>query len=314
MKIFQSIAALNQSINGQVVAIIGNFDGVHIGHQSLLQEVVTHKSDEDRLVVVTFKPHPDFIIKKNKNFLITNYDEKYQLLEQCGVDYVFEVHFNEGLRNQDPTEFFNEHILAIKGLSTFYFGEDFSLGKNRCFGINDALNVLELRGIVGKKLNKLLVGEKVVSSTLIRDLIDKANFEEVSVFLGRPYDFAAKVVDGKKIGRRLNFKTANLLLNTDQKYPQVGVYAALVKVDEDVFWGAMNVGTNPTISSEESLKIEVHILNFEKEIYNLEISVRPIQKIRDEICFNSLEELKEQIRLDIERVKGLRSDSSSIDW
>ena len=304
MKIIDTIAELN-SLNYSLVATIGNFDGVHLGHQHLIEQIKTKKSDSQRILILTFTPHPEFIISGVIHHVITPLKLKYKKLKECGVDYIFEIKFTDKLRNMPPDQFFSEYIISIKNLEVFFLGEDFSLGKNRCFGHKNAVLSLASKNIKHEILHKISQDSKCISSTLIRQKIFEAEFDVVEKYLGHRFSFTSEVIKGKQVGRVLNYKTANLKVDLQQIYPANGVYAVRVKYKKQKYSGAMNVGLNPSVSTSENLKIEIHLLGFSGEIYGEVLEVMPVQKIRNEVKFDNLDDLKKQIANDIEKVKSI---------
>ena len=307
MNVVKSTSEIN-ALGENFVVIIGNFDGVHIGHQHMIEQIKQNKKLEEKVIVLTFEPHPDIIISDRKNFLIDSKDQKYRKLAKSGVDYVYEVDFTTELRNMAPGDFIYKNIVEIANLKTFFMGPDFSLGKDRCYTISDAEKNLANHGIKTEVLEKLEIEKQVISSSLIREMIGKAKFAEVRKYLGADYNIRSSIEGGNKIGRKINFRTANLILDERRVYPETGVYCVKVYLNNEEHIGAMNIGKNPTISDKGVVKIEVHILDFSNEVYGCELKVVPEKKIRDEIKFSNLDSLRTQISKDIDYVKKYFND------
>lgn len=305
MIVFNTVNDINEGIQDPIFAIIGNFDGVHKGHVNLLNDIKKEKSfATEKILVITFAPHPEMIIHSKNHYLISSQDEKYKLLREAGVDYIFEINFTDELRNLNPDKFFQDFILSMKNLKKFFMGEDFSLGKDKCFGISNAKELLAKNNIETQVLQKILINDEVVSSTQIRKLILESRFAEATNLLGHPFSIEAKIFKGKQIGRTLGIPTANLIVNSDLIYPTVGVYSVKVEYRNKLYLGVMNVGLNPTTIVCDRLKLEVHILDFSENLYSEHIKVYPVQRIRDEKKFENLELLALQIKKDIQVAKS----------
>ncbi len=302
--------------NSKVVVAIGNFDGLHKGHQKLLQiaknEVVNRKLP---LGIITFDPHPrDFFSNSKSNFLLTDFLEKKRLFKDFGIDYFFKIKFNEGLRILKPENFIKLILKNIVKTDCIYAGENFRFGKNREGSLSD--RVLFQKYNIDAKTCKLHknVNDQIVSSEVIRKSILSLDFKFVKSCLGRNWALTGDVKKGDQNGRKLGFPTANLeLLKTLE--PKFGVYFTRTRImtqDGSEFTSEFmpsitNFGIRPTLDGQKKL-FETHILNHEdyfknNEIYDHRIYVEVLDFLRDEKKFNSFEELKDQILKDVKKAK-----------
>lgn len=272
----------------EVCAAIGNFDGVHLGHQKLIEECKRHGY---KSAVLTFYPHPSVFIKKINNYpLITPLEHKKEILSRMGIDYLIVIEFNEEVANI-PKEKFIE-IMKVLNIKACVCGYDFTFGKMALGTISDLEKNFEFY-----EVKKFVFDNVRVSSTYIKELLTDGNVEEANRLLGRTFSIRGRVKYGNQIGRTIGFPTANL--NYQNYYiPGNGVYFVNVRVDGELYLGMCNVGNNPTFNFKIDRQIEINIFNFDEDIYDSQIEVLFVKKIRDEIKFDSALSLKKQLKID----------------
>ena len=277
------------------VVTIGNFDGVHLGHQALLDEVKKRAHDlKLESAVITFEPNPKDYFSQNKpQTRISSLREKIELFNEIKIDRVHIIKFNQEFSKVTANEFISVLIKKLK-VKEIVVGEDF------CFGVGREGSIKQLSesSMELNIKNKILIDGKRISSTLIRNLLANDKLYEANKYIGRPYSISGKVVHGEKRGRKIGFPTANIHMRHNRP-PLKGVFA--VKFQNH--FGVANLGIRPSIKGEKKLQLEVHLLNFSSDLYGQHVSVIFLKKLRDEKKFKSLDELKEQIKLDVIKAK-----------
>jgi riboflavin kinase / FMN adenylyltransferase len=305
MKIIKGIENLKRPFRNPVVTL-GNFDGVHLGHQRILEKV---KEEASKLggegVVITFEPHPLKVLAPEKFLpLLTPFRKKMMLIEKAGIETVLCIEFSLTFSEISPSEFIRSILTEKVKVKKVIIGYNYHFGKGQkgdTQTLKDAGRVCDFEVEV---VEPLKVGQTIVSSSKIRDMIQKGEVEEASKLLGRDYPIIGKVVEGAKRGQTLGFPTANLE-KSDELYPKTGVYAVEVVWHQRSFNGLASVGFNPTFSHGQTEKgggfsLEVYILNFNHEIYGEEIQINFKRRIRDEVRFDSPSHLIHQIQKDIQ--------------
>ena len=277
------------------VVTIGNFDGVHLGHQALLTEVKKRAHDlKLESAVITFEPNPKDYFSQNKpQTRISSLREKIELFNEIKIDRVHIIKFNQEFSKVTANEFISVLIKQLK-VKEIVVGEDFCFGRGR----EGSIKQLSASSMKLNIKNKILMDGKRISSTLIRNLLANDKLDEANKYIGRPYSISGKVVHGEKRGRKIGFPTANIHMRHNRP-PLKGVFA--VKFQNH--FGVANLGIRPSIKGEKKLQLEVHLLNFSSDLYGQHVSVIFLKKLRDEKKFKSLEELKEQIKLDVIKAK-----------
>ena len=277
------------------VVTIGNFDGVHLGHQALLNEVKKRAHDlKLESAVITFEPNPKDYFSQNKpQTRISSLREKIELFNEIKIDRVHIIKFNQEFSKVTANEFISVLIKQLK-VKEIVVGEDFCFGRGREGGIKQ----LSASSMKLNIKNKILIDGKRISSTLIRNLLANDKLDQANKYIGRPYSISGKVVHGEKRGRKIGFPTANIHMRHNRP-PLKGVFA--VKFQNH--FGVANLGIRPSIKGEKKLQLEVHLLNFSSDLYGQHVSVIFLKKLRDEKKFKSLDELKEQIKLDVIKAK-----------
>jgi len=275
------------------------FDGVHLGHQKVILSAVKNAERYDSIsTIVTFSQHPGYIKSKTHPRLITTFEEKLELFKKLGVQAVVILDFTDELSRISAEDYLKNFL--IMGLNA----KSISVGYNHHFGANKKGDCNLLRSYSAefnyevKVISPVTIDGHVVSSSAIRKHIHSGDVDIATKMLGRPYSIKNIVVEGKHRGRLLGFPTANLNLPPDKSCPKAGVYSGIVDIDEKKYFSVVNVGKRPTYGDLVENLIEAHILDFDGDIYNKEIEVSFLSRIRDEKKFASEDELKEQIKLD----------------
>jgi riboflavin kinase/FMN adenylyltransferase len=300
MKVFRDLEHLNAEVTGDIAVTMGNFDGVHLGHQDLINQI-RKRSNSSKLLVITFRPHPIFVLRPDKDIhLIQTYDDKLKQLDKKGVDYILELNFDDSLRVLSGEEFLNQIILQIKNIQCFFMGFDFSIGDKETGTKDFVKEKLQEHSIPCYECEPFMISGKRISSSLIRDVILSGDVKAAESYLGRNWIISGDVVHGKKVGRGLGFPTANLRLDEQLYLPKLGVYVVDVNYNDKKYRGVLNIGKNPTIDSDEKIKVECHILEFNEVIYDQNIEVLFLARIRDEQKFENRDELIKKINEDIE--------------
>jgi riboflavin kinase/FMN adenylyltransferase len=278
---------------------IGNFDGVHLGHQAIISQMVQQANANGKpLIVITFCPNPsDFFNPHIQSFYLSTPEEKEALLLSLGVDRVLTFKFDRDFANLTPEEF----LTGLKdklALETLVVGEDFSLGKNRQGTIPVLRDIGEKLSFKLEVLPSVKLGSKDISSTKIRRLLDQGQVDEVADLLGRHYAISGVVTHGSDRGARIGLPTANITHWPKKKLPAIGVYATHVDLRGESYLGITNVGYRPTFENQEIANIETFIFDFNDDIYGEEMKVSFIAKIRDEQKFLGVEAFLAQIERD----------------
>ena len=291
---------------------IGNFDGLHIGHQAILKKIKNNaKKFNSKTIVFFTEPHAAEYFSKvrdeNKNPppRICPWREKVKLLKKSEIDFACFLKFNNDLRTMSPEEFITQ-ILDSINLVSFTVGDDFRFGADRKGDTDLLKNWGDKNGILVENTETIIFNGKRVSSTRIREEILNNNFKNAESLLGRPYTFSGKVVHGQHLGRTINIPTANIWL-PNQRLPIKGVYAVKCRLNNLCLNGIANMGVRPTVGGEKPV-LEVHLFEFNENIYSQRLRVKFIEKIRDEKKFDNLDMLKSQIQEDISIAKNILSN------
>ena len=285
------------------VLTIGTFDGVHLGHRKIiarLNELATQIQGES--VIFTFDPHPRKVIapKETNLRLLTTLDEKIDLFMQSGIDHLIIYPFTPEFAQLNYEEFVEKILVAQIHTQYLVVGYDHKFGKNRQGDYRFLKACADRHKFQIEELDVLLMNESHISSTKIREAIQHGDFETANTFLGYPFTLHGTVVEGQKIGRKIQFPTANIeASDPDKIIPGYGVYAVQVKVQEKIYRGMLNIGSRPTVNSNaDHRSVEVNIFDFESDIYGESIEIIFFSKLREEQKFESLEVLKEQLEND----------------
>jgi len=302
MKIFDHLDKIREPFKNAVITI-GNFDGVHIGHQALFHEVIEKAETIDGTsIAMTFEPHPIRVLKQNGHPpLITLYEQKAELIERTGIDVLICVPFTEAFASLSADQFIRDLLIKKIGMKAIVVGEDYRFGKNRegnldmmrSYGPDYGFTVIVADWI---KTSRGFAGR--ISSTKIRELVTDGHMTEAAKMLGRYYQIRGRVVTGRdRGGKLLGIPTANINLY-DELCPKTGIYAVTVECRGNHHNGVANIGYSPTFEDHE-FTVEVHILDFNDNIYGKKIRVNFIKRIRDEIKFSNISALIDQIKKDV---------------
>lgn len=307
MKIFETIEEIS-GIEPTAVAL-GNFDGVHLGHQELIKRTVEKaKADGLKAAVFTFSNHPKNLLpkeKKIKNILTTS--EKEKIIESLGVDYLFNVPFTKTMMSMDPADFIDELLIGRFNMKAAFCGFNFHFGF-KASGNPDVLREQgALKGFDVCEMAPYKIKGDIVSSSLIRTLIASGQVEKCKTYMGRHYDIGGEVVVGNRLGRKLGFPTSNLIIDPTMVTPPNGVYVTNCIYNGVSYPSVTNVGIKPTIGTYNK-NVETHIFNFDKELYGKHITVEFLKKTRDEVKFDDLRDLSEQIVRDCREARAFHAN------
>lgn len=294
-----------QEINNQPLSItIGNFDGVHLGHQDFLNYIKNDAVKNNlKLLVITFIPHPAFVLKAQPHYLLNTYNERRTLLANAKVDYLLELDFTRDFSTLTPEEFLDKFVFSSKNVKKIFLGYDFHFGANKSGNFELAKSQAVRRGVELIVHSEYKVSTDAVSSSRIRNLIRSGEVGEVPALLGRNYFLCGRVIKGEGRGRQIGFPTANLGYDLNMIMPSNGVYITRTRLSNMTYESVTNVGVNPTFTDGYEIHVETHLLGFSRDIYGEEMSVEFVKKIRDEKKFASVNELVTQIGIDVENVK-----------
>ncbi|MFA5375401.1 MAG: bifunctional riboflavin kinase/FAD synthetase [Dehalococcoidia bacterium] len=290
---------------------IGVFDGVHLGHQLLINKV-KEKADANNLesVVVTFLHHPRLILGHQSQItFITSIEERVQLLKNLGVSHVVTLSFTHELARLNATEYIKLMMQYLK-MRELVIGPDFALGRGREGNIHSLRSLGEELGFGIEVVPPLLSQGEVVSSTAIRGALSRGEITKITKFLGRRFTLNGQVEHGDARGKTLGYPTANLIPEEEQALPADGVYVAYAIIDSHRYKAVLNIGVRPTFRGEHRI-IEVHIIDFSSNIYGQDLTIELVDRLRDEMKFPGPEELKAQLSKDVELAKVLLERSGS---
>jgi len=290
MQVFRHLPPANAACG----VTIGNYDGFHLGHQKILETLISESRNKGlETAVITFDPHPkEFFSPESAPSRIISLREKLEFFEGLDIDRVYIIKFNKKFSEIKSEEFITT-LRKIKA-ELVVVGEDFKFGNKREGTIKDISK--ELIEVIGVK--EITSGTQRISSTTIRKSLHDGDFIKAELLMGRPYSISGKVIHGNKLGRVIGFPTANIHMFHNRP-PLKGVFA--VKLREN--FGVANLGTRPTIGGISKLHLEVHLFNFSDDLYGQHVHITFLKKIRDELKFDSIDELKKQISIDIEKTK-----------
>ncbi|WP_299582503.1 bifunctional riboflavin kinase/FAD synthetase [uncultured Sunxiuqinia sp.] len=306
MKVYRDVSQFNVA---KPVLTVGSFDGVHLGHRKVikhLNEIASQQGGES--VIFTFAPHPRLVLKKDPGSLrlLTTLEEKIELLEQAGVDHLIIYPFTQTFSELSYTDFVRILLVNQLQIDSLVVGYDHKFGKDRK-GDFDMLQSLSLAfQFKLEKLDVLISDNANISSTKIRKALQEGDITKANRYLGYPFSLHGTVVEGQKLGRKIQFPTANIEASDPHKIiPGYGVYAVLVNLNGVTHRGMLNIGTRPTINKNaDHRSIEVHIFDFDKDVYGQQLELKFIKKIREEQKFGSIEGLRSQLEEDKASIQG----------
>lgn len=293
-----------QPIESPTSATIGNFDGVHIGHQKIISSVKKEAAEKDlSSCVITFHPHPQKVLQNIDVPLLVPIRERLKLLERQGVDYVACYTFTPELSKISAKDFITDTLVGKLNLKHLIVGPDFSFGRKR-EGNAELLKIMgEQYGFETKVLGPATIGGEVVSSSAVRGFVTDGDVKKATTFLGYDFYIEGQVIEGERRGTKIGFPTLNLDTDWDI-LPKVGVYATRVYIDGEKKGSITNVGYRPTFGSDELL-VETHVFDFDRDIYKKRVRVEFVDRVRDERKFDSADALVDQIKKDVVRVKEI---------
>lgn len=300
MKVYRHINEFSGCANAVVTT--GTFDGLHIGHRTILNRIkeLARKTGGET-VVLTFFPHPRMVLfPDNKDLkLIDTIDERIAFLEKEGIDHLIIHPFSKEFSRLSSVEFVREFLVNKINTKILVIGYNHQFGRNREGSFEHLKEYSSLYGFEVEEIPAKLIDDVDVSSTKIRKALTDGDIKTANAYLNRNFTLSGKVSHGNKIGREIGFPTANMLVEESYKIiPGNGVYAVKVCFNGNTYNAMLNIGYRPTFNTESNIKIEVHIFDFDEDIYDKIIQVKFIDRIRDEIKFNNAEELKIQLNHD----------------
>ena len=306
MKLYRSLKKINTLKNS--VVSIGMFDGVHLGHASVINRVIAIAKEKNiKSIIITFSNSPvSYFSKDNIDLQITTSKEKIELFRKTQLDYLFVIEFNDYIANLIPSTFMNDILISLFKVSYMVFGYDNHFGKNRegTFKyITENFKDIKAELIIASKKDRI-----TISSTRIKEEIVNGNIINANKLLGHPYNISGKVVKGMQLGRKLGFPTANITYDNNEKIlPKNGVYYTVTIIKEKKYISITNIGIKPSVQESNCISIETHILDFNQSIYGQNITIVFIDRIRNEIKFNHINDLIDQITKDVSTVRKLNS-------
>lgn len=308
MKIYRNIADITGPFTNACVTI-GNFDGVHKGHQQLFSRVVQKaRSLDGTSVVITFDPHPLQVLLPGGIKLISTCQQKEELIEQSGIDALLVIPFTREFAKTTANSFVADLLVKKLGVKELVVGYDYAFGKGRSGNIDFLKQQGQLFGFPVTVVEACYLGEQLVSSTKIRELVKEGKMAAARELLGRYYQIRGTVRVGKQRGGKvIGYPTANLKFNDEDLVPKHGVYVTQVFCEDQYYSGILNIGYNPTFG-EEQLVAETHIFDFNEDIYGKPIKVNLLQFLRSEKKFSGAEELAKQINKDVLLAKKILAE------
>ncbi|MBO1255332.1 bifunctional riboflavin kinase/FAD synthetase [Alteromonas sp. 5E99-2] len=304
MELVRGVHNLSAKHTGCVLTI-GKFDGVHLGHQAVLKRL-KQKANEMQLpsAVMVFEPQPEEVFAPiDAPARLSTLRDKATLLAEQGIDRLICIRFDKRFAALSPEAFIRDLLVEKLGIQYLVVGDDFRFGRKRAGDFAMLLDAGKREQFDVVNTASFRLHDSRISSTAIRESIEQNEFEIAHEMLGRPFSISGKVIHGNKKGRTIGFPTANVLLNRCRS-PLQGVFAVTVTLGTIRYFGVANIGSRPTIDGTR-VQLEVHIFKYSGDLYGKRIDVTPISKIRDEIKFNSFDELKKQISLDAEKALTL---------
>lgn len=304
MQVFNDIHQLAAVLPGACVASTGTFDGVHLGHRKILTALAAAgKKRNLPSLLVTFWPHPRLVLfpEDPQLKLLNTPEEKYELLSSIGIDYLLVIPFSKEFSRMSSLEFVRDLLVHQLRANHLVMGYDHHFGRNREGSIANMKEFGNLYNFTVEEVDALQINEVAVSSSKIRSFIEEGNIIAANSFLGYSYSLSAGVTSGDQRGKSLGFPTANLVpTNSLKLLPLPGVYGVWVQTLFGNHQGMMNIGTNPTFTEDNALKLEVHLFDFDGNLYNSQVKVSFVHRIRDERKFSNADELVAQLLQDKE--------------
>lgn len=314
MKIYEGLNGFNRLEYAVVTS--GTFDGVHLGHQKILRKLVEEAArSKGESVLITFWPHPRMVLNNNMHFLqlINTMEEKQQILRDIGIQHLVLIPFTKEFAETSSTDFIKKILVDTIGTKKLIIGYNHRFGKNREGSFDSLLLNAPTYGFEIEEIPRHEIDHIGISSTKIRQALSTGDVATAEKYLGRPYSLTGLVSHGEKLGRKIGYPTANLIIEETYKLiPANGVYAVKVHLNKKKYSGMLNIGFRPTVKGE-TLRIEVHVFDFNREIYDQRIKLDIKHRIRDERSFKDLEELSAQLTRDKESsLKLLKNEEEKL--
>jgi riboflavin kinase/FMN adenylyltransferase len=298
LKLFHSINDFRST--KKTILTLGTFDGVHIGHKKILERITQNtENGKYESLVLTFFPHPRMVLQEKSEIkLLNTISEKTKLLEETGIENLVIHPFNESFSRLTAEEFVHSILVDQFHIQKIIIGHDHRFGRNRTADINDLIAFGKEYGFEVEQISAQEIQDVSVSSTKIRKALDEGNIPLANDYLGYSYFLTGEIVKGKQLGRTIGFPTANIHIEEDyKKIPKNGVYVVRTFINKKEVFGMMNIGFNPTVNGEKQT-IEVHLFDFDADIYGQKIEVSLLNYLREEQKFGSVALLKEQLNQD----------------
>ena len=290
------------------ILTIGTFDGIHLGHQSIIENLLNSKKTKaDCATIITFEPHPQFIIESNKKNikLLTTIEEKIEILKSFDIDRLIIIPFTKEFSQINSLDFLEKILIKKIGFNKIIIGYDHAFGKNRHGNIDIIKKLASGFNFEINLVSPLSIDNTIISSTIIRELLLKGDVAKASEFLSRNYSLRGKVIKGEGLGRKLNAPTANLsLLNTNKLIPKDGIYAVWATFSDKKYKSVLYIGNKPTFLGKQH-SIELNVFNFSGDLYDQVIEIEFIDRIRDDIKFNNTSDLITQINIDKQKARQI---------
>lgn len=290
------------------VVTIGTFDGVHIGHQTIIDRLTTiAKAENLQAVVLTFFPHPRLVVQNDTSVkLINTIDEKAKLLQQKGIDHLVVKSFTKEFSRLTALEYVRDVLVNTLHVKHIIVGYDHHFGRNRTANISDLREYGDFYDFKVTEINAQEVDNVAVSSTKIRRALAEGDISTANRFLGYQFMLNAKVIKGKGLGHTIGFPTANLKVQENYKLiPKTGVYLVKSVMDSKPVYGMMNIGHNPTVGMSNTIALEVHYLEFDGNLYGHTLEIQFLERLRDEQKFESINDLQQQLQRDRQACKAI---------
>ncbi|WP_109301649.1 bifunctional riboflavin kinase/FAD synthetase [Aquimarina sp. AU474] len=298
MKLYNSANTYDN--NTPTVVTIGTFDGVHIGHKKIIERLIeSAKRNGLNSVVLTFFPHPRMVLQQDSNIkLINTIDERIQILKNTGLDSLVIHPFTKEFSRLTAGEYVQQMLLDCLNIRHVIIGYDHRFGRNRNSNITDLASYGIQNDFTVEEISKQDIDDVAISSTKIRQALLEGDISRANMYLGYNFMLTGKVIKGKELGRKLNYPTANLHIAEDYKLiPKKGVYVVQAKIDNKLYFGMMNIGTNPTVNGTQQ-SIETHFFDASFNLYDKKIQIEMLKRIRDEKKFDSVDQLQEAMQND----------------
>lgn len=293
---------LNSYTKSPSAITIGTFDGVHLGHQKIIKRLLNIAEEKGlQSVILTFFPHPRMVLQSAVEIkLLNTIEERQEILSSLGLDHLIIKKFTKDFSKLPADQYVKDILVDKLNAKYIIIGYDHRFGKNRRADINDLIEFGKLYDFKVEEISVKDVEEVAVSSTKIRNALNSGDIKTANSFLGYDYFLTGTVVKGKQIGKQIGFPTANIdIKETYKLIPKNGSYVVKSYIDNNPFFGMMNIGTNPTVNGTKQ-SIEVHFFNLNQDLYNKKLKIELLERLRDEQKFDSLEYLQSQLKIDKE--------------